>query len=40
MLKARLASDKLHIDAKCLERGILMPRDIDGGADKKYPSFE
>ena len=31
MLKAALAADKLHIDAKVLERGIVMPRDLEAG---------
>ena len=29
MLKATLAQNKIHINAKILERGIVMPRDLD-----------
>lgn len=37
-MKAHLAAIKLHIPTKVLERGIVMPRDIDG-ATTGYPDL-
>ena len=38
LLKAHLAAIKLHIPTKVLERGIVMPRDMDG-ATAGYPNL-
>jgi hypothetical protein len=38
MIKAHLASDKIHLHAKALYRGIIMPKDMDN-ASLNYPKL-
>jgi hypothetical protein len=39
MLKAHLALMKIHISTKALERGIIMPRDLDSNTEN-YPKVK